>query len=188
MMPSGLFAGSGARPIAQIADHATRTGKKTRQVYSDAYFRDVLRKPDGNFNSGPVMYALVALREIDRSLEARLLHEVQIATYVHARDTSLPAEVAAVAIAVADKAGVCLDADQFEQSLTDDETLAELVNHRIATSIRLMKRLSVEGVPALVMTIDGEDRIIQGSTIYSGGPALMATLDNTLTSHPAIVN
>ena len=77
-MPSGLFAGSGARPIAQIADHATRTGKKTRQVYSDAYFRDVLRKPDGNFNSGPVMYALVALREIDRSLEARLLHEVQM--------------------------------------------------------------------------------------------------------------
>jgi putative protein-disulfide isomerase len=48
MMPSGLFAGSGARPIAQIADHATRTGKliaeKTRQVYSDAYFRDVLKK------------------------------------------------------------------------------------------------------------------------------------------------
>jgi putative protein-disulfide isomerase len=192
MMPSGLFAGSGARPIAQIADHATRTGKliaeKTRPVYSDAYFRDVLRKPDGKFNSGPAMCALVALGEIDRSLEARFLHEVQIARYFHARDTSLPAEVAAVAIAVAGKAGVCLDADQFEQSLTDDETLAEKVNHRIATSIRLMKRLSVEGVPALVMTIDGEDWIIQGSTIYSGGPALMATLNNTLTSHPAIVN
>jgi protein-disulfide isomerase-like protein with CxxC motif len=63
------------------------------------------------------MYALVALGEIDRSLEARFLHEVQIARYVHARDTSLPAEVATVAIAVASKASVCLDADQFAQSL-----------------------------------------------------------------------
>jgi len=192
IMPSGLFAGSGARATAQIADHATRTDKliaeRTRQVYSDAYFRDVLRKPNGKFNSGPATYALVALGEIERSLEARFLHEVQIARYIHARDTSFPAEVAAVAIAVASEAGLCLDADQFEQSLTDDEALAERVNHRIATSIRLMKRLSVEGVPALVMTIDGEDRIIQGSTIYGGGPALMATLDNTLTSHPTVVN
>jgi len=192
MVPSGLFAGSGARPIAQIADHAMRTGKliaeKTRQVYSDAYFCDVLRKPNGKPNSGPAMYALVALGEIDRSLEARFLHEVQIARYVHARDTSLPAEVAAVAIAVTSKAGISLDADQFEQSLTDDDPLAEKVHHRTAASVRLMDRLSVQGVPSLVMTVDGEDLILQGSPIYSGGPALIATIDDTLASHSTLIN
>jgi len=192
MMPSGLFAGDGARPIAQIADHSARSSKliaeKTGQVYSDAYFRDVLRKPNGAFDSGPAMYALVALGAIDRSLEVHFLRKVQIARYVHARDTSLPAEVVAVATAVASEAGIRLDADQFEQSLIDDETLVDKVNHRIATSIRLMKRLSVNGVPALVMTIDGEDRVIHGSAIYGGGPALMATLDNALTSHPTVVN
>ena len=192
MMPSGLFAGRGARPIAQIADHATRYGKlvaeKTGQVYADAYFSDVLRKPKGVFDSGPAMYALVALGEIDRSLEPRFLHEVQIARYVHARDTSLPAEVTAVAIEVATEAGISLDAEQFEQSLTGDRALATKVQHRIAASVRLMNRLSVQGVPALIMTVDGEDRIFQGLSIYSGGPTLIATVNSTLASQRTLKN
>ena len=192
MMPSGLFAGGGARPLARIADHATRYDKlvaeKTGQPYADAYFRDLLRKPNGVFDSGPAMYALVALGEIDRSLEPHFLREVQIARYVHARDTSLPAEVTAVAIEVATEAGISLNPDQFEQSLTGDNTLAEKVLYRVTASVRLMNRLSVQGVPALVMTFDDQDLIFHGSTIYSGGPALIATLDSVLASQAIATN
>ncbi len=192
MMPSGLFLGSGSRPLAQIADHSTRYGKliaeKTGQAYSDAYFRELLRKPNGVFDSGPATFALVALGEIDRSLEPRFLHAKQTARYVHARDTSLPAEVTAVAVEVASDAGFSLNAKKFERSLIEDDTLAAKVCQRIATSGHLMDRLPVQGVPALVMTVDGNDRILQGPTIYSGGPTLLAAIDEILASLPTHVN
>jgi len=93
-----------------------------------------------------------------------------------------------VAIAVASEAGITLDAGQFEQSLTGDEALAAKVQERVAASHRLMDRLSVSGIPALVMTVNGEDRVLQNSTIYGGGPALIAAIDSALASQSALTN
>ncbi|MDB5583658.1 MAG: putative DsbA-like thioredoxin protein [Bradyrhizobium sp.] len=189
LMPTGLFAGAGARPMSVIADHAERNdrriGQITGQVHSEAYFDDIVRNPRGKLDSGPAMYALVALGQLDPALEPRYLHAVQIARYVDARDTSLPAEAAAIAVAVAAEAGITLDAAGFERMLTDDKTLAARVEERMDASLDLMERLSVVGVPSLVMTVNGEDRLLQNETIYGGGPALFAAIDKVTPSQPA---
>ena len=93
-----------------------------------------------------------------------------------------------MAVAVAAEAGITVDVDQFERSLTGDEALAAKVQDRVAASLRLMDRVSVKGIPALVMTVDGEDLILQDSTIYSGGPTLIAAIDSALASRPAHTN
>ena len=51
-----------------------------------------------------------------------------------------------------------------------------------------MDRLSVQGVPALVITVDGEDLILQGSPIYGGGTVLIEAIDDALASHSTLTH
>jgi len=189
MMPTGLFAGAGARPMSVIAEHAERNdrqiGRITGQVHSEAYFQNIVRNSPGKLDSGPTTYALVALGQIKRALEPRYLHAVQIARYVDARDTSLPAEAAAIAVDVAAEAGITLDAAGFERLITTDERLAAMVETRMEASLDLMDNMSVVGVPSLIMTVDGQDRLLQNEVIYGGGPALFAAIDKVATPQAA---
>jgi putative protein-disulfide isomerase len=63
MCPSGLFAG--ARPTASIADHSWRNAKRitelTGQPYTVQYHDNILRRPQGIFDSIFAARAIVAL-------------------------------------------------------------------------------------------------------------------------------
>jgi putative protein-disulfide isomerase len=124
MQPSGLFANTGGRPVSSMADHAWRndqriaelTGQKVTTEYRDL----VLHDPDGVFDSIYATRAIVALGEIDPSLEPKVLHELQTARYVDANDTANPAVDAAVAAKVSGKHGHSVDKDAFAHILAND--------------------------------------------------------------------
>lgn len=186
MMPSGLFTNDGACAVAAIADHAWRNDQRiaqlTGQLFSEVYVRDVLGNPQGVFDSGHVTRALVALGRIDSALESRFLHAVQVARYVAGRDTALPHEVAAVVARIVAEAGISLDEAGFGRSLVSDVELETETQKRILSSNKLMQRLSVSGVPLLVMTVDGVDHLIHGAPLYGGKNALNAAIDTILAS------
>ncbi|WFU23026.1 protein-disulfide isomerase [Bradyrhizobium sp. CB1717] len=172
MMPSGLFADGNARAVSSMADHAWRNdmriSKLAGQRFTEAYRENVLLNPRGVFDSGPATRALVALGELSATLEPVFLHQVQLARYIEARDTSLPDEVAAVAIAVAREANFLLKSTDFALRLTEDEELAARANERIAETRKLMGRLSSSGVPQLLVSRDGQAEVIHGAPLYSG--------------------
>lgn len=173
MMPSGLFADHNARSVSSMADHAWRNDMRisnlTGQRFTEAYRDKVLLNPDGLFDSGPATRALVALGELSATLEPKFLHQIQLTRYVEARDTSLPNEVAAVAIAVAQEANISLSSDAFALRLSEDKELAARTSARIAETRNLMGRLSSGGVPQLLVSLDGNAEVIHGAPLYSDG-------------------
>jgi len=192
MMPSGLFTNAGACAVAAIADHAWRNDQRierlTGQVFSKAYERDVLGNSQGVFDSGNATRALIALGRINSALESRFLHSVQVARYVAGRDTTLAQEVATVAVKIAAEAGIRLDEAEFARSLVSDAGWETETQKRISSSNKLMQRLSVSGVPLLVMTVDGVDHLIHGEALYGGASALNSAIDTILSSSNAISN
>src|SRR5580658_4891791 len=128
MHPSGLFAGSRARPMAAMAEHswrnATRIAELTGQIYTSQYRDRVLRNPHGVLDSLFATRAIVALGELDRTLEPALLHALQTARYVDARDTADASVVAGVAARVSAAHGHSLDEEALAAKLANDEGLA----------------------------------------------------------------
>lgn len=163
-----------------MTDHAwfndQRIQRLTGQKFSAEYLEQVLRKPDGRFDSGPATRALVAVGNIDHKLEPRLLNALQVARYMDGIDTALVDEVGAIATKVVRGSGFRLEQDHFARSLTDNAGLALEVIWRIEHSIQLMVRCDVVGIPCLIAEIRGNFRIFQGASLYRGGDALLADL------------
>ena len=88
MRPSGLFAG--ARPTASIADHSWRNAKRiaelTGQVDTVQYHDNILRRPQGIFDSIFATRAIVAMGEIDPALGPELLDSLQTARGANPKD------------------------------------------------------------------------------------------------------
>jgi putative protein-disulfide isomerase len=153
----------------------------TGQRFTEAYRDKVLLNPDGLFDSGPATRALVALGELSATLESKFLHQVQLARYIEARDTSLPNEVAAVAIAVAQEANISLSSDAFALRLSEDKELAARTNARIVEARDLMARLSSGGVPQLLVSLDGNAEVVHGAPLYSGGDRVLRVISEART-------
>lgn len=171
LQPTGLF--TTPRPVAAIADHAfrndTRIGELTGQVFTEAYHRGVMRAPGGVFDSTAAMRALIALGGGDTAKEAGLLHRLQSARYVDGRDTSKPAEVAAVLAPD--------DAGAFAARLTGDAAVIAATEARIGAAQRKMQRLDASGVPLLAVSFGKEITLVQGQDLYAGADHLTALLD-----------
>ncbi|WP_245449735.1 DsbA family protein [Rhizobium leguminosarum] len=179
MFPSGLFVGG--RPIASIADHAWRNDQRiqalTGQRFSEEYLQNVLRAPNGVFDSGPATRALTALGEHNALLEPRFLHAIQIARYLKGRDTSNIQEVATVAVEVAAERDIELTAETFAERLRNDSALQERTLERMEDTQRQMNTLGIRGVPQLVARINGEAHVLSSEALYHGPPHLAAALD-----------
>lgn len=174
-MPSGLFAGSGARPLDDaMATHAwtndQRIARMTGQPFSELYRDNVLARRDRPFDSGPLTLAMTAVRAADPTLEAHFLHQAQTARYVEGRDTTDPVILAEIASgltsAVADLAG----------RLVSDRDLAAATSARIAEARRLQSRIGVTGVPALVVRTATGDRLVHGTALYGGREAMLPAI------------
>ncbi|MDQ1199058.1 DsbA family protein [Agrobacterium sp. SORGH_AS 787] len=178
MMPSGLF--TAPRPVSTMADHAWRNDRwimeLTGQQFTEDYHRNVLLAADGVFDSTALTRTLVALGEQDRALEARFLHDAQIARYVRGEDTAKAEVVARVAATVANDAGITLGADALADRLLRDARLHMLTDDRIAQTQRDMSALGIRGVPQLVVDVDGRSHLISGEALYAGGNRLLDAL------------
>lgn len=190
MMPSGLFADHNARPVSSMADHAWRNDMRisnlTGQRFTEAYRDKVLLNAGGVFDSGPATRALIALGKLSATLEPKFLHQLQLARYIEARDTSLPDEVAAVAIEVAQEASFSLSLDAFALRLTEDKELAARANARIAETRNLMTRLSSSGVPQLLVSLDGHAEVIHGAPLYSGDDKVLRIISEVASRLAAV--
>jgi len=177
MLPSGLFAGAGARPVAAIAEHAwrndTRIAELTGQVFATQYRDQVLGDPRGVFDSISATRAIVALGEVDPSLEPALLQALQSARYVGAKDTANAAVVATVAAKVLEGRGHSVDEDALADIFACDEGLATRTEQRIRTTLARMRELSSSAVPQLLATIGDHREVIQGGDLYGGADTVL---------------
>jgi putative protein-disulfide isomerase len=175
-MPTGLFAGPGARALDDaFATHAwtndRRIARLTGQPFSELYRDSILARRDLTFDSGPLIRAMTALRDIDPALEAAFLHHAQTARYVQGRDTSDPRVLAELA------ADIGRAPDRLAERIADDEMLAAVTNDRMREAQRLHAQTGARGVPALVVRTTAGDHLLHGSALYGGRERVLAAID-----------
>ncbi|RFC63539.1 DsbA family protein [Fulvimarina endophytica] len=175
MRPSGLFSNGGTQPMSTMADHAwrndTRIAELTGQRFTEDYRDHVLRDPEALFDSTHATRAIVALGAIDTRLEPVLLHALQTARYVEARDTAKPDIVAAVAAQVARSHGHGLDEASLADRLVRDGELAKRTDGRVRETLMHMRALSCSGVPQLLVSVGDHREMVQGADLYGGADA-----------------
>lgn len=177
LMPSGLFADSGARAMTpEWARHAWSNDQRieamTGQHFSPAYQRNILQSPGMRFDSGTMNRALTAIREKDALLELRVLRQLQAARYIDGRDTTDAAIVADVC--AREVAG--LDAMEFADSLRQDAGLAQRTALRTAATRLLMQRAGVNGVPVLLAQTAESEYVVNGHSLYGSREALLSEI------------
>jgi putative protein-disulfide isomerase len=174
-MPSGLFAGSGARPLNDaMATHAwtndQRIAKMTGQVFSEFYRDNILARRDRPFDSGPLTLAMTAVRAVDPALEAQFLHQAQAARYVEGQDTTDPAVLAEIA------SGLATGLENLATRLVSDEDLVTATAARVVEARRLQSQIGVTGVPALIIRTAAGDHLVHGAALYGGGEAVLPAI------------
>lgn len=175
MMPAGLF--MQPRPITSIAEYAwqndQRIAQLTGQRFTETYRAQVLLVPGGVFDSTLLTRALVALGGQDAALEPRLLHTAQLARYIEGVDTCRAEAVADIAVQVAATLGLALDSKDFAARLLEDKALAATTQQRVENAQRAMQALPSNGVPQLLLQLNGQVQVIAGQDLYSGAEVLL---------------
>ncbi|WP_394834287.1 DsbA family protein [Pendulispora rubella] len=164
LAPSGLFAGSGVRPMDDhFAEHAwandQRIAALTEQVFSVRYRERVLADRSSSLDSGPAVMALTAVRQTAPEGELAALEAIQSARYVGGRDVTnydVLAEILhEVGLGVA-AAGVAMRAPDLL-----DAAIARMVEGR-----KLLRAVAAHGVPTLILRERAELRVISSSLLY----------------------
>ena len=189
MRPSGLFANAGTQLMSTIAEHAwrndTRIGELTGQRFTTAYRDRVLLDPEALFDSTYATRAITALGELAARLEPLLLHALQTARYVDAKDTARADVVARVAVEVAQAQGHALDETTFADQLTHDSGLAARTQTRVRETVSRMQVLAGSGVPQLLVGIGSHREVVQGADLYAGGSAVVKAIERIATKASA---
>jgi len=172
VMPTGLFAGKGARPMTrQFRDYAwsndQRITELTGQVFSQAYYDQVLSDVDRAFDSGPasLILALADLLQPGRGFD--LLTALQHARFVEGRHLGDQETLVAVA------ATSGFERAQIMAAFQNAAQLEEAVD-RITAGRRELARHSLEGVPALIQQTGDENRIIPNALLVGPAAELVA--------------
>lgn len=170
LMPTGLFAGSGARPMddafsAFAWSNDLRIEHMTGQRFSEAYHRKVLADRQQRFDSGPATLALtaVAVTAPERELEA--LQAIQRARYVDGRDVTRAESLAGLLRDLGLQRAAAL--------LTESpEPLLEAASSRIERARKLMLEVGAEGVPTFVLEAAGQRRLVRVGSLFSSPRSL----------------
>ncbi|MBK3735257.1 DsbA family protein [Azospirillum brasilense] len=167
LMPTGLFAGDGARAMdpgfaAYAWANDQRIAALTGLPFTEAYRARVLTGA-ARFDSGPSTLALTAVRLTEPRREIDALKAIQRARYVDGVDTSVIEAVGAVLVAEGLREAAALLAGQ-------DAALAEACRARIAAAAVEMQRFWLRGVPALLAGGGQTWRPIRSDALF-GTPA-----------------
>ncbi|MGH1416216.1 MAG: DsbA family protein [Pelagimonas sp.] len=172
-MATGLFAGTGARPMKSFAAQAwamdQRIGALSGQPFSEDYRTKVLGAEDALLDSTVATRAVTAVSASapDRVIDA--LVAIQSARYYGGKDvTSAPVV-----------AGLLTDLGLTEASarlVALDEALLQQVTTQTNAARDVMNAYGLQGVPSLIATINGELSILDASALYSGPDAILAAL------------
>jgi putative protein-disulfide isomerase len=181
MRASGLFANTGGATISSMAEHSWRTGQRiaamTGQAYTSQYRDRVLHNPNGIFDSIYPTRAILALGEIDRSLEPKLLHALQTARYVDGRDTAEAAVVADIAATIGANHGHPINEMTFADKLVNDKQLAMRTQDHMRETVKMMRELTGKGVPQLLVSIGSHRQVIDDGDLYGGPLTVLKAID-----------
>lgn len=173
LVPTGLFSGSGARPMDDnFAAHAwsndQRIERLSGQIFSETYRSKVLGASNTLVDSGPSTLALTAVALSEPERELGTLKAIQHARYVEGLDiTSLPS-----LIELLTKVGLGIPARRVA---APDAALVEANDARIARGRQMIAAYDAKGVPALVVSGRNGTRLLTST-------ALFGSIDN-LVSH-----
>ena len=169
-IPSGLFAGAGARPLdASFAQHAwsndQRIAQLTGQPFSERYRAQVLADRQTRLDSGPATVALTAVALTNPARELDVLEAVQAARYVDGRDVTAYAVLADILTAQA-------LGSLAARVAAPDAALLAAFQARTAKAQRELQALGAHGVPTLVVG----GRVVASDALYGRFDELLARL------------
>jgi putative protein-disulfide isomerase len=178
LLPSGLFAGEGARPLDEsFAQHAwshdQRIAQLTGQPFSEAYRQRVLADRQLRLDSGPANVALTAVWQVAPARELDALEAIQKARYVEGRDTTSYAVLADV---------LC---DRGLQSAAhcitwQTRTLQDAAAARMDAGKALLQSVGARGVPTLVIHGGSGPRVVPSNLLYGPADTLLLHLRSFL--------
>ncbi|MGJ8547715.1 MAG: DsbA family protein [Sulfitobacter sp.] len=170
---TGLFAGSGARPMKSFAAQAwandQRIAALSGRQFSEAYRDKVLGAEDALLDSTVATLAFTAVADTAPERVIEVLSAIQTARYVDGKDVTSSVVVANLL----ESHGL---ADASVRVLTPDTALAEQMRDRTAKARDLMETYNMQGVPSLIAEVDGTRRGLDASTLYSGSDTVLAAL------------
>ncbi|MDX8530332.1 DsbA family protein [Mesorhizobium sp. VK25A] len=174
LAPTGLFAGDASRPMdSHFAAYAwqndQRIARLTSQPFSEAYREQVLGSTGGLFDSAPATLGLVAAGLTEPAHELEALKALQRARYQDGRNNS---DLKVVAEILAEL-GFTEAARRLQ---SPDEELLDTYRNRVSAARADMARFGAEGVPALIVDRDGDQRLMRASALFGAFDALASQL------------
>jgi putative protein-disulfide isomerase len=172
VIPTGLFAGNGARPMtAQFRDHAwandQRISALTGQPFSQRYYDHVLSNFSTPFDSGPASLVMALADVLVPGCGFDLLAALQHARFVEGRDLvdreTLTDIVVAAGLNAATIAAAFRNAAQME-----------LAVDRITGGRRQLSRHGLEGVPVLLRQVGDESHVVPNGLLVGSAEELIA--------------
>lgn len=173
-LPSGLFAGSGARTInGTMSEHILASDQRiaalTGAAFGALYRERIIGSASLTLDSGPATLALSAIARTAPARELEALGIIQRARYVDGRDITdavvlidllVAADLGAAALALADPSPGLHDANQ----------------HRLDRARAVMQRFGGGSVPAL-FRIDGDQMsTVDATALYQNPLSLIRPL------------
>lgn len=148
VVPTGLFAGKGARPMtSQFRQYAwtndQRIAEMTGQSFTQVYYDQVLSNETAAVDSGPASLILALADLIAPGIGFDLLMALQQARFVSGRDVTDRQTLTDIAVATG------LPAAALAAGFQDPRQMESAVD-RITAGRRHLSRHGLEGVPALL--------------------------------------
>ncbi|HVI88628.1 MAG TPA: DsbA family protein [Dongiaceae bacterium] len=183
VMPTGLFAGNGARPMtSQFRSYAwandQRIAEMTDQTFSQAYYDNVLSNETAAFDSGPASLVLALADQLSPGSGFDLLLALQQARFVAGRDLTDQRVLIEVAVSAGLAAAALASAFQDAQQM-------EAAVDRITAGRRHLSRHGLEGVPTLLWQAGDESGTVPNPLLFGDGDALIAHCQALLATNRA---
>lgn len=175
LLPTGLFAGAGAREMdAAFATYAwsndQRIERLSGQPFSEDYRSKVLNKPGLLFDSAAATLAITATGLADQRRRFDALRLIQHARYV----TGLDITNVSILADLLSSAGL---GDAASLLIEGSHELLASNRQLIAQGEDLFRRHNANGVPALVIERNGHQRLLDATALFSSYDNLMAHLN-----------
>lgn len=172
---TGLFSGHNSRELnAEFAQYAwtndLRIAQMTGQAFTQQYRTNVLGKANSRLDSAAATLALTAVSRTEPSKELDTLKRLQEARYIEGLDIT----AAHVVAQLLHEMGLSQAANDFTQGAAELQFANET---RLQHAQRLSQSLGANGVPAIVVTKEGQRRLLLGDALFGNVEALLHAID-----------
>lgn len=178
VIPTGLFAGNGARPMTpQFRDHAwandQRIAALTGQPFSQRYYDHVLGNFSVPFDSGPASLVMALADILAPGCGFDLLAALQHARFVEGRDLLDRETLTDIAV------GAGLNAATIAAAFQNAARM-ELAVDRITAARRQLSRHGLEGVPVLLRQAGDDSHVVPNGLLVGPAEELIAHCSHPL--------